>query len=109
METHIAGFHALAGIPVIEAHRLLKNSATTRRYLLVTEAAEQLLDGLPNWRREQLRETIDDGSTINAGVYSFDLADLPSMASSDQFPRTVKRACDLCRKVGHGLKGFGAE
>src|SRR5688500_15741328 len=33
----IGGFAKLYGIPVIEAHRLLKNSISTNHYLLVTQ------------------------------------------------------------------------
>lgn len=108
LETHIAGFHALAGIPVIEAHRLLKNSVSAHRYLLVTSAAEPLLARLPDWPRSRATETMDDGSALDVDVYSFDPGDLPRLASATPLPRTVKQACDLCRKVGHGLKDLGA-
>jgi len=108
METHIAGFHALAGIPVIEAHRLLKNAVSSRRYVLVTGAAEPLVAGLPAWPSEHLKETTDDGSVLNLTVYGFEPAQLPDVASPEQLPRSVKKVCDLCRKVGHNLKDIAA-
>lgn len=40
----LAGFTKLFGIPVIEAHRLLKNSVKSSRYVLITD---DLLEGLP--------------------------------------------------------------
>ena len=40
----LAGFTKLFGIPVIESHRLLKNSVKSSRYVLITD---DLLEGLP--------------------------------------------------------------
>lgn len=107
LETHMAGFHTLAGIPVIEAHRLLKNAATTHHYLLVTAAAAPLLIGLPDWPRTRLTEIMDDGNPLDVVVYCFEPSKLPRAEAEGQLPRAVKKACDLCRKVGHGLKQLG--
>lgn len=53
---HIHGFDKLFGIDVILAHRLLKNSVAAQEYLLMTQAAHELLGDFapaePEWRME---------------------------------------------------------
>ena len=104
LETHIAGFHTLAGLPVIAAHRLLKNTVPSHRYVLVTDAAAAMTSGLPDWPVDRHHEVLDDGSPIAVTAYMVDLADLPRAAAANGLERSVKRACDLCRKVAVGLQ-----
>ena len=64
----IAGRSELAGVDVIIAHRLLKNSITAREYILVTEPAKRDLElDLP--RLQEATEDIADVGPLRVTVY----------------------------------------
>lgn len=104
METRVAGFETLAGVPVIVAHRLLKNSVGSQQYVLVTEPAESLITDLPMGKRRELTEAIESVGSVRTSVFEFEPDDLPTPGPEADGSRAVKVACDLCRKVSANLK-----
>ena len=78
----VLNFVELAGVDVIIAHRLLKNSVNADQYLLLTEAARHDVEfpGQMQWRGGA--ETYDDIGLINTFVYLPDgQTDAPAVAS----------------------------
>lgn len=64
----IGSFRELSGVDVILVHRLLKNQAKKKRYLLMTEAAHSRLL-LPEGKLDQWEEHDKDIGTIPVFVY----------------------------------------
>jgi hypothetical protein len=68
-------FTELSGMPVILTHRLLKNSAQTPRYLLVTEPAQALAPRFAGAGAATVEHAPDLGA-VDCTLYSFDRADV---------------------------------
>jgi hypothetical protein len=64
-------FTELSGMPVILTHRLLKNTAQTPRYLLVTDAAKALAPGFADEGAPRVEHCHDVGA-IDCMLYTFD-------------------------------------
>jgi hypothetical protein len=62
-------FRELAGGEVILIHRLLKNSQTASRYLLLTQPFLSLLDGAPRMKNHEIEESYEDIGTVKGRVY----------------------------------------
>ncbi len=67
-------FDELAGVDVIIAHRLLKNSIKAGQYLLLTEAAMQELQFPPAMVFQSASESYEDIGRIKTAFHDFDLA-----------------------------------
>ena len=75
-QSQTVGFPQLVGLPIIVAHRLLKNSVSSRRYVLLTrEAADSIELAFATGARQDV-ETYDDLGRVETCVYEFDLDDL---------------------------------
>jgi hypothetical protein len=75
-QSQTVGFPQLVGLPIIVAHRLLKNSVSSRRYVLLTrEAADSIELPFATGARQDV-ETYDDLGRLETCVYEFDLDDL---------------------------------
>ncbi len=82
----IADRTELAGVDVIIAHRLLKNSITAREYILLTESAKRDLSlDLP--LLQESTEGIDDIGPIKVTVYRPNSPSSPIRAPSDNQSR----------------------
>ncbi|MEI9864472.1 MAG: DUF2652 domain-containing protein [Limisphaerales bacterium] len=67
-------FDELAGVDVIIAHRLLKNSIKAGQYLLLTETAMQELQFPPAMVFQSASECYEDIGRIKTAFHDFDLA-----------------------------------
>lgn len=65
----LAGFRKLAGVDVILAHRLLKNSVPHKHYLMLTEAALGDVELPPHLEATAGVETYDDIGAVRTHVY----------------------------------------
>lgn len=75
-QSQTVGFPQLVGLPVIVAHRLLKNSVSSRRYVLLTRDVADILELPFAAGARQDVETYEDLGRIETCVYEFDLEDL---------------------------------
>lgn len=95
------GLDDLAGIAVIEAHRLLKNSVQSSAYVLVSQAAAADIE-LP-WQRatDAHRENYDDVGELTCELYLLDPAEVGHPAA-----RAEGRARDLLGKLTRNVRNL---
>jgi len=103
MQTMVAGYHMLAGIPVIVANRLLKNSVPSSRYVLVSGDAAPVVE-LDLGEAAELTEKVDGIGPVRIHAHMFDTSELKTEAPLLTGSKAVKQVCDLCRKVSGNLK-----
>ena len=89
---HLRGIQDLSGLAVIEAHRLLKNTVPSHRYVLVSEAAGAVQ---VRWNPVPHNESYDDIGEMHCLVYLPD--DLPDSAPPAE--PSGSRASDLAIKL----------
>lgn len=99
------GAQELSGIPVILAHRLLKNSVRSRRYILITEEAHEAVSlpfAVPAAAHSEHYEGIGQ---VQAHVYEFD----PTRFAEglEKASTMTARTRDAVVKLRQGLKGLG--
>ncbi len=98
----LGGMQDLSGLAVIEAHRLLKNSLGRRRYVLVTEAARDVVLDWPTLGHGHV-EHYDDLGDMHATVY------LPPEPDDDAGTRRAgERARDLAGKLASNARSVTA-
>lgn len=95
-------FTELSGMPVIVTHRLLKNSAQTPRYVLVTQAAEALGPGFAQ-RGEPTLESCHDVGEVACTLYPFERAEI---APGDAAPGPRRPLADTAAKLAANLRGL---
>jgi hypothetical protein len=102
------GQQELSGLPVIVAHRLLKNSLGLPRYVLISEAAHGdvplPLDPSPG-RHVERYEGIGE---VAARVYRFELDDLLPGEAARLKAGVVAKAGETARKLRENLRTLGA-
>jgi len=93
-------FEELAGVDVIIAHRLLKNSINADQYLLLTEAAQKDLELPSEIKLDKGKESYDGIGNIGIGVYypGGELAD-PSHAEPVSFSERFGKSWKLFLKL----------
>ena len=95
----VLNFVELAGVDVIIAHRLLKNSVNADQYLLLTEAARHDLEFPETLSLVESAETYDDLGRINTLVYLPD-GELPApMPTANSFGERFQRSARLFLKM----------
>lgn len=93
-------FTELSGMPVIVTHRLLKNSARTPRYVLVTHAARALAPGIGGEQQETVERCADVGE-VACTRYPFERAEvLPQTADG------ARRLRDTLSKLATNLRAL---
>ena len=96
----VLNFAELAGVDVIIAHRLLKNSVAADEYLLLTEAARQEVEFPEKINLVSGTETYDDLGRIKTLVYVPDLRGKPAVAPEEPaFPERFQQAWSLYWKL----------
>jgi hypothetical protein len=95
-------FTELSGMPVILTHRLLKNSARTPRYLLVTEEARALAPGFAGNGAATVEQS-DDLGPVDCRLISFDRQDVAPPETGAQAAHPVR---ETAGKLAANLRGL---
>jgi len=100
-------FEDVVGLPVIAAHRLLKNSLGMDRYILVTEeAADDIALPLEPLKQRHI-ERYDDVGEIPFRVYGFQPSILFGDEGVDQHGPIAGRMRDAVRKLAQNARTLG--
>lgn len=97
----------VVGLPVIAAHRLLKNSLGMDRYILVTEEAANDIALPLEPLKQRYVERYDDVGEISFRVYGFQPSILFDDEGADQQGPVAGRMRDAVRKLAQNARALG--
>lgn len=100
----IRGHHEISGVPVIVAHRLLKNSLGLARYVLVTDDAHRDVRLPMDCRIRRHWEHFEGVGEIAAHVYDFQPQQLPGAGAGTS--GVVAKAAEAGRKLRANWRGL---
>lgn len=95
-------FTELSGMPVIVTHRLLKNSAQTPRYVLVTRTAGELAPQFPGEPQDTVEHCYDVGE-VACTLQPFERSDV---APVDEALRRRRPLADTAAKLATNLRAL---
>lgn len=103
----LAGFSELSGVPVVTIHRLLKNSLSLQRYIMVTEAAFPNCKLPLNINALPHVEDYDGTGKISSYVFAFEIDDFLSAETLAEGVPPQAKTRDLAQKLSKNVYTFG--
>ncbi len=104
----LRGQRELSGLPVIVAHRLLKNSLRLPRYVLVSAAAHEEVALPLDANPARHLERYEGLGEVAAYVYRFDPERLPGETAPAHEAGLAEKAGEAARKFGQNLRALKA-
>ena len=100
----LRGQEELSGVPVIVAHRLLKNTLRLPRYVLVSTAAGQDIPLAIDASPASHVERYDDVGEVAVHVHEFDPAELTADVEPPLEPGVAAKTAETLRKIRENLR-----
>lgn len=99
-------FWEFSGVPVIVAHRLLKNDIDQSRYIFVSSAASRAVRLPDDLDKVAHRQAYDDVGEIGGAVYAYSPDNLPPLPAQEVRSSAGGSFRDLAAKLRHSARAI---